>query len=52
MQATHTQTNKGDKKQAIYNLFAAYLHAVPLPELIDSFSQVHLASLTYTYIVA
>lgn len=38
-QATHTQTNKGDKKQAIYNLFAAYLHAVPLPELIDSFER-------------
>ncbi len=26
----------GDKKQAVYNLFAAYLHTVPLAELLES----------------
>ena len=31
-----SQLSKGEKKQAIYNLFAAYLHTVPLEELIDN----------------
>jgi 1,4-dihydroxy-2-naphthoyl-CoA synthase len=30
------QEDAGDKKQAVYNLFAAYLHTVPLEELIES----------------
>ena len=34
-QSTPT-TDIGDKKQAIYNLFAAYLHTVPLEELMES----------------
>ena len=33
---TIPQIDAGDKKQAIYNLFAAYLHTVPLEELIES----------------
>ena len=36
MQAIHPSTNTGDKKQATYNLFAAYLHTVPLEELLES----------------
>jgi hypothetical protein len=34
--ATQSQISKGEKNQAIYNLFAAYLQTVPLQELIDS----------------
>jgi hypothetical protein len=34
VQGIHPQTHVRDKKQAIYNLFAAYLHTVPLEELI------------------
>jgi hypothetical protein len=33
--ATQSQISKGEKKQAIYNLFAAYLHTVPLEELLE-----------------
>jgi hypothetical protein len=36
VQAIHTATNTGDKKQAIYKLFAAYIHTIPLEELIES----------------
>jgi hypothetical protein len=36
VQAIHTQINKGDKKHAIYKLFAAYIHTMPLEELIES----------------
>jgi hypothetical protein len=36
VQATKSQINKGEKQQALYNLFAAYLHTVPLEELIDN----------------
>ena len=36
MQATRPQTDTGDKKQALYNLFAAYLHTVPLEQLVES----------------
>ena len=35
MQPINPQTHARDKKQAIYNLFAAYLHTVPLEELIE-----------------
>jgi hypothetical protein len=33
VQAIHPPTNTGDKKQTIYNLFAAYVHTVPLAKL-------------------
>lgn len=36
MQATRHRTHRNDKKQAIYNLFAAYVHTVPLEQLIKS----------------
>jgi len=39
VQATQPQTHTGDKKQALYNLFAAYIHTVPLEELIESVEQ-------------
>jgi len=51
MQAIYAHHSTAQTREAVYNLFAAYLHTVPFSELIDSFSQVHLACLTYTYIV-
>jgi len=33
---TQSQISKGERQQALYNLFAAYLQTVPLQELIDS----------------
>ena len=36
MQATQPRTSIGETKQALYNLFAAYIHTVPLEELIAS----------------
>jgi hypothetical protein len=40
VQATHPQINAGKQnQQALYNLFAAYLHTVPLEELIESVEQ-------------
>jgi Lon protease-like protein len=36
VQAIPLQSHTGDKKQALHNLFAAYLHTVPLEELIES----------------
>jgi|GEM_PF-2555415 hypothetical protein len=39
VQATYPQINKGEKKQALYNLFAAYIHTVPLEELMESFER-------------
>jgi hypothetical protein len=36
VQTTYPQIKAGDKKQALYNLFAAYLRTVPLEELIES----------------
>jgi hypothetical protein len=48
VQAIHLQTDTGDKKQAIYNLFAAYIHAMPLEELIESVERARLdAKLRY-----
>jgi hypothetical protein len=35
VQAIPPQINKGYKKQALYKLFAAYIHTVPLAELIE-----------------
>jgi hypothetical protein len=39
VQAIHSQTYSGDKKQALYNLFAAYIHTAPLGELVASVEQ-------------
>jgi hypothetical protein len=51
VQATYTQTNKSEKKQALYNLFAAYLHTVPLERLIESVERARLdAKLRYVVI--
>jgi hypothetical protein len=37
MEATHPKMTTGKpNQQALYNLFAAYLHTVPLEELIES----------------
>ena len=44
-------TDIGDKKQAIFNLFAAYIHTVPLEELIESVERARLdAKLRYVVI--
>lgn len=36
MYTTKSQISKGEKNQAIYNLFAAYIHTMPLEELIEN----------------
>jgi hypothetical protein len=36
VQVIHPQTDTAGKKQPVYNLFAAYLHTVPLEQLIES----------------
>lgn len=38
MQAIYSETNTDDKKQALCNLSAAYLHTIPL-ELMESVEQ-------------
>jgi hypothetical protein len=44
-------TDIGDKKQAIFNLFAAYIHTIPLEELIESVERARLdAKLRYMVI--
>jgi hypothetical protein len=51
VQAIHSHTDMGDRKQAIYNLFAAYIHTIPLEELIESVERARLdAKLTYVVI--
>jgi len=51
VQATHPQTNTCDKKQAIYKLFAAYIHTIPLEKLIESVERARLdAKLRYVVI--
>ena len=51
MQAIHPQTDTGDKKQALYKLFAAYIHTIPLAELIESVERARLdAKLRYVVI--
>ena len=51
MQATHTQTNKSETRQALYKLFAAYIHTIPLEELIESVERARLdAKLRYVVI--
>ena len=39
MQAIHAHHSTAETREPIYNLFAAYLHTVPLSELIDSFER-------------
>jgi hypothetical protein len=36
VQAIHPKTQTSDTKQALYNLFAVYIHTVLLEELIES----------------
>jgi hypothetical protein len=51
VQAIHHQTDTGDKKQALYTLFAAYIHTIPLEELIESVERARLdAKLRYVVI--
>jgi hypothetical protein len=51
VQAIHPPINKGDKKLAIYNLFAAYILTIPLEELIESVERARLdAKLRYVVI--
>jgi hypothetical protein len=51
MQVIHSQTDIVDKKQALHNLFAAYIHTIPLEELIESVERARLdAKLRYVVI--
>ena len=51
MQAIHPQTDAGDKNKALYKLFAAYIHTIPLEELIESVERARLdAKLRYVVI--
>jgi hypothetical protein len=51
VQAIHRQNVTPDKKQAVYNLFAAYIHTIPLEELIESVERARLdAKLRYVVI--
>jgi len=36
VQAIQRQIKKGENEQTLYKLFAAYIHTVPLEELIES----------------
>ena len=42
MQAIHTQADASNKRKALYNLFAAYIHTIPLEELIESVERARL----------
>jgi hypothetical protein len=51
VQAIHPKTEIGDKKQALYKLFAAYIHTIPLEKLIESIERGRLdARLRYVVI--
>jgi hypothetical protein len=51
VQAIHPPITIGDKRQAIHNLFAAYIHAIPLEELMKSVERARLdAKLRYMVI--
>jgi len=39
VQTIYSQKVKAETREAIYNLFAAYVHTVPLEELIESVEQ-------------
>jgi hypothetical protein len=48
VQAIHHQTYTSQTKQALYNLFAAYIHTIELEELIESVERARLdAKLRY-----
>jgi hypothetical protein len=36
VQRIHPETGASDQKQALYNLFAAYIHTIPVEQLIES----------------
>jgi len=42
VQAIHLHAHTSDRKQALYNLFAAYIHTIPLEELIESVERARL----------
>jgi hypothetical protein len=44
VQSIYTPKVEADKKQTLYNLFAAYLHTVPLEELIQSVERARRAA--------
>jgi hypothetical protein len=51
VRTTNPQTHTGDKKQALYNLFSAYICTMPLEELIESVKRARLdAKLRYVVI--
>ena len=51
MQAIHAHHSTAEIREAVYNLFAAYLHTVPLSELIESMERARLdAKLRYVVI--
>jgi hypothetical protein len=51
VQAIHHQTDVSQTKQALYKLFAAYVHTIPLEELIESVERTRLdAKLRYVAI--
>jgi hypothetical protein len=51
VQAVHVQKNASETKQALYNLFSAYIHTIPLEELIESVERAKLdAKLRYVEI--
>jgi hypothetical protein len=49
--AIHLESNKGETEQTLYKLFAAYVHTIPLAELIESVERAQLdAKLRYVVI--
>jgi hypothetical protein len=51
VQAVPVKKDASEKRQALYNLFAAYLHTIPLEELIKSVERARLdAKLRYVVI--
>jgi hypothetical protein len=51
VQATQPRPSIGETKQALYKLFAAYIHTIPLEELIESVERARLdAKLRYVVI--
>ena len=51
VQAIYHQINKGETEQPLYNLFAAYIHTVPLEQLLESIERARLdAKLRYVVI--
>jgi hypothetical protein len=51
VQAIHPRADVSNKRQALHNLFAAYIHTIPLEELIESVERARLdAKLRYVVI--